>query len=155
MGERKKVKKVLFLIPNLMDGGAEKVLVNLANNLNKEKYEITILTIIDHGVNKQFLDKSVKYKSIFKKYFRGTSIILKSIPKRYIYDKYIGDKYDIVISYLEGTTARIISAAPRNIKKVCWIHTEISNKKMLINGFRNRKDAIESYSKFNKIIGVS
>ena len=67
MGERKKVKKVLFLIPNLMDGGAEKVLVNLANNLNKEKYEITILTIIDHGVNKQFLDKSVKYKSIFKK----------------------------------------------------------------------------------------
>ena len=34
-------KKLLFLIPNLKHGGAEKVLVNLVNNLNSEKYEIT------------------------------------------------------------------------------------------------------------------
>ena len=33
--------KVLFFIPNLMHGGAEKVLVNLVNNLDKNKYDIT------------------------------------------------------------------------------------------------------------------
>ena len=33
------MKKVLFFIPNLMHGGAEKVLVNLVNNLDKNKNE--------------------------------------------------------------------------------------------------------------------
>mgnify|MGYP001028934345 FL=1 len=32
------MKKILFFIPNLMHGGAEKVLVNLVNNLDKNKY---------------------------------------------------------------------------------------------------------------------
>ena len=31
------MKKILFLIPTLAHGGAEKVLVNLANNLDQEK----------------------------------------------------------------------------------------------------------------------
>ena len=36
-------KKILFLIPNLAHGGAERVLVNLANNLDKAKYHIDYL----------------------------------------------------------------------------------------------------------------
>ena len=33
------MKKVLFLIPTLGGGGAERVLVNLVNNLKKDKYD--------------------------------------------------------------------------------------------------------------------
>ena len=149
------MKNILFFIPSLMDGGAEKVLVNLVNNMDKRKYQITILTIVDCGVNKQFLDKSIKYESIFKRYFKGSSILLKILSKKYIYNKYIGNKYDIVISYLEGITSRIVSSAPVNIKKICWIHTEINNYKMLTCGFRSKKEAVESYGGFDKIICVS
>ena len=49
------MKKILFLIPNLSVGGAEKVLVNLVNNMNKEKFDITVQVLCAGGVNEKFL----------------------------------------------------------------------------------------------------
>ena len=46
-------KKILFLIPNLAHGGAERVLVNLVNNLDQQKYDVTVQTLFDVGVNRQ------------------------------------------------------------------------------------------------------
>ena len=40
-----KKTKVLFLIHTLGGGGAERALVNLVNNMDKQKYDITIETI--------------------------------------------------------------------------------------------------------------
>ena len=54
-------KKLLFFIPSLAGGGAEKVLVNMVNNLDETKYEITVKTLFDYGVNKQYLLKHIKY----------------------------------------------------------------------------------------------
>ena len=48
------MKKVLYLIPNLAHGGAEKVLVNLANNMDKTKFDVTVQTLFDVGVNRQY-----------------------------------------------------------------------------------------------------
>ena len=53
------MKKILFLIPTLAHGGAEKVLVNLVNNLDQEKYDVTIKVMFDGGVNKGFLKPHV------------------------------------------------------------------------------------------------
>lgn len=61
------MKKVLFMIPNLLHGGAEKVLVNLVNNMNRNEYDITVLTLFDTGVNKQFLKDHIHYKYCFKR----------------------------------------------------------------------------------------
>ena len=66
--------KVLFLIPNLAHGGAEKVLVNLANNINKEKFDVTIQTLFDVGVNKKYVNSSVKYIGGCRLCFVGTQI---------------------------------------------------------------------------------
>ena len=65
------MKKILFLIHDLGQGGAEKVLVNLVNKMNVNKFDITLLSIFDVGENKQFLRKEVRYKYIFKRFFRG------------------------------------------------------------------------------------
>ena len=59
--------KILFLIHDLGHGGAEKVLVNLVNHMDKEKFDITVMTLFDEGVNKQFLAPHIKYKTCFKK----------------------------------------------------------------------------------------
>ena len=58
------MKKILFFIPNLMHGGAEKVLVNLVNNLDKEKYDITVQTLFDVGVNKKYLNSERQFYNI-------------------------------------------------------------------------------------------
>ena len=53
------MKKLLFFIPDLSYGGAEKVLVNLMNNLNRSKYDISLLTIFDEGINKNYLRSDI------------------------------------------------------------------------------------------------
>ena len=47
MSEEK--KKILFLIHTLQVGGAEKVLVNLVNKMDKKKFDVTVMTVINTG----------------------------------------------------------------------------------------------------------
>lgn len=149
------MKKILFFIPNLMHGGAEKVLVNLVNNLDKDKYDITLQTIFDEGVNKKYLSEDIHYKYIFKNIFRGTTTIFKLFSPKFLYKHLIKNEYDIAISYLEGPTARIISGCPYKSKKISWIHTTINDNYKLELGFRSKKEAKTYYKKFNKVICVS
>ena len=55
------MKTILFLIPSLGGGGAERVLINLVNNLDKSKYKVTVQTLFDVGVNRKFLNHDVNY----------------------------------------------------------------------------------------------
>lgn len=147
--------RILFFIPNLMHGGAEKVLVNLVNNLDRSKYDITLQTIFDEGVNKKYLKNHIKYRYVFKKIFRGSTTLFKLFSPEFLYKKLIKDEYDVVVSYLEGATARIISGCPYNSKKISWIHTCMNNKMIFSTGFRGYKDARNCYRKFDKIVCVS
>lgn len=149
-------KRILFLIPNLSHGGAEKVLVNLVNNIDKSKYEVTLQTLFDVGVNKKYLVEEVKYIGGYKHMIRGnTKLMCLFSPKR-LYLHFIKNKYDIIVSYLEGPTARIASGCTDNdTKLVSWIHIEQHNKKKASGSFRTYKEALSCYSKFHKTICVS
>ena len=148
-------KKILFWIHTLSVGGAEKVLVNLVNNMDKTKFDITVMSVFG-GVNAQFLNKDIKYKSIFKKVFPGSSIIMKLFTPRQLHKMFIKDKYDIEVSYLEGPSARIISGCPyEDTKLVSWIHIEQHNRNRASISFRSYKESIKCYEKFDKTICVS
>ncbi len=149
-------KSVLFLIPDLGHGGAEKVLVNLANNLNPELFDVTVQTIFDRGVNRNYLLPHIHYKSWRKNVFRGYTHLLKLFSRRYLYNLIIARRYDYVISFLEGTSARIVSGCPyKDSVKIAWIHIELNDLKMLTTGFRNFKEAYNCYSTFDRIVFVS
>ena len=150
------MKKVLFFIPNLSVGGAEKVLVNLVNNLDRKQFDITVQTLFPGGVNEQFLKEDIRYKTCFKKTFKGNSQILKLFKPETLYKRFITEHYDIIISYLEGPTARIVAGcSDKNIKKVCWIHIQQETKEIFAYAFKSYKEAKKCYSKFDKIICVS
>ena len=150
------MKKVLFMIPNLGHGGAEKVLINLVNHMDLEKFQITIMALYDEGVNKQFLSSDIEYKACFKKSFTGVGHFLKLFTPQFLYKYLVRDEYDIVISYLEGQTARIISGcnAP-NTRKVCWIHRTMTELKDASRMFRSAKESEECYNSFDFIVSVS
>lgn len=80
------MKRILFFITSLAGGGAEKVLVNMVNHMDKSKYEITVQTLFDEGINKQFLYEDVIYRSVFKKAL-GEIYIYLSCFRRSIYIK--------------------------------------------------------------------
>ena len=148
--------KILFLIHDLGQGGAEKVLVNLVNNMDKEKFDISVIALFGGGVNEQFLEPHIHYKSVWKKEFPGNSEIMKLLSPKKLHDLCIKEKYDIEISYLEGPSARVVSGCgSRSTKLVSWIHVEQHTMKKLSGPFRNKRETIKCYSEFDHTVCVS
>lgn len=148
--------KILFMIHDLSVGGAEKVLVNLVNNMDKEKFDITVLSIFGGGVNEQFLKPHIKYRSIFEKIFPGNSKVMKLFSPKLLHKFFIHEIYDIEVSYLEGPSARIVSGCSNeSTKLVSWIHVEQHSKKITSSSFRCYSESAKCYNKFNKIVCVS
>ncbi len=147
--------KILFLIHNLKHGGAEKVLVNLVNNMDENRFDITVMTIFDVGVNKQFLNKNIGYKSIFSREFRASSQILKLFSPQRLYKKYIKEDYDVIVAYLEGTCTRIIGGCDKSgTVKIGWRHIAETNNEFIYT-YRSKKEALEIYNNLDFVACVS
>jgi glycosyltransferase involved in cell wall biosynthesis len=150
------MKKILFAIPTLGGGGAERVLINLVNNLDKRKYQITVFTLFNFGVNRDYLKGDINYISFFNNVFRGNIHLLKLLSPEGLFMLMIKDEFDLVVSYLEGPTTRIISGCPfSKTKLINWIHTEIHDRHLLIKPYRNYKEMVKSYKRYNETIFVS
>ena len=150
------MKKILFLIHDLGQGGAEKVLVNLVNNMNTKEFDITVMTLFDVGVNRQFLNSNIKYRSVFSKVFPANSHIMKLMNPKALHKFFIKEHYDIEVAYLEGPCSRIISGCPyKDTKLVSWIHIEQKTRERATVSFRNMAEAIRCYNNFNQIVCVS
>lgn len=147
------MKKVLFLIHDLGYGGAEKVLVNLANNIDKNKFDVTIQTLFDVGPNRQFINNDVHYIGGLKHMFRGNVTLMKIFSPKTLCKVIVKDDYDIVVSFLEGPCARILSTY--NSKKAAWIHIEYNKETDVKESFRNLEEASNCYNSFDKVICVA
>lgn len=147
------MKKILFLIHDLGYGGAEKVLVNLANNLDKTKYDVTIQTLFDWDTNQQYINSDVTYKPGWKHMFRGNVPLMKLFSPKALCNMVIKEDYDIVVSFLEGPCSRIASAYKG--KKVAWIHIEHLSKEAVASSFRSFDEMQNCYNSFDKIICVA
>lgn len=150
------MKRILFLIHDLGHGGAEKVLVNLVNNMDPEQFDISVTALFGGGVNEQFLAPHVHYRAIYRKTFPGNSHVMKLLTPRQLHRLYIREHYDIEVSYLEGPCARIISGCDDpTTKKVCWIHCTTKSEKVFAGSFRSAAEARQCYSRFDRGAFVS
>lgn len=156
------MKKILFGITSLTIGGAERVLVDLANELCNN-YDITIFTIYPNGEFEKSLSNKIKLKSLYSKRYNELSKIQKVfvplkvwINKKQIYKKYIKGNFDVEIAFLEGPITRLISVKNRDTKKVAWIHNDIS--RVFGNNLKSKiKRHIDEkiYNKFDELVFVS
>lgn len=157
------MKKILFGITSLTLGGAERVLVDLANALC-DKYEITIFTIYAKGELEKQLNNKIKLKSLYDEAYLELSPLKRKfvVPlevlllKKKIYKKYIKDNYDVEIAFLEGPITRLLSINNKNTKKIAWIHNDIT--KVFGNGLKSKLKKIldkRIYSKYDTIVFVS
>lgn len=148
--------KILFLIHDLGQGGAEKVLVNLVNNLDRNKFDITLLSLFGGGVNEQFLKPDVHYRAVFQRSFPGNSRLMKLFTPKQLHRRFIKEHYDIEVSYLEGPSARIISGCEDpETRLVSWIHVEQHTPEIADKAFRNHAEALQCYQRFHHTACVS
>lgn len=150
-----KKPRILFVHPDLRGGGAEKVLVNLLNSMDTQKYDIHLLTYFEEGVNRNDLCPLIKQHHIFKKVFRGWSVVQKLFSPRQLYNLFIKEKYDVIIAYLEGVPTRMVSGCPnKQTKLISWLHTDL-NLAGIEKVYRTDKEMKSCYAKFDRVIGVS
>ncbi len=148
--------KMLFFLPTLGNGGAEKVLVNLINNMDTTKFDITVKTLFDMGENRERLASHIKYKPCIKKSYKGLTHLMKFVSPKLLHRIFIKDKYDIEISYLEGIATRIISGSTNpNTKKIAWVHTEFASEAFAAHIYKNFKETVKCYEKYDVVACVS
>ena len=116
--------KILFLIHDLGQGGAEKVLVNLVNHMDRSKFDISVTVLFGGGVNEQFLASDIHFRAVFTKEVPGNSKLMKLLTPKQLHKLCVKKHYDMEVSYLEGPSARIVSGCQNpNTKLVSWIHS--------------------------------
>lgn len=158
------MKKIIFGITSLTLGGAERVLVDLANKMS-ERFDITIFMLYSNGELETELNKKIKLKTLYsKKYTELTFLekILASlkvlINKKKIFKKYVDkEEYIAQISFLEGAITRIFSVKSNfKTKKIAWVHNDM--QKVFGKGIKAKIKKImdeKAYQKYDDIIFVS
>lgn len=153
-------KKILFLIESFAGGGVEKVFIDLINNMDISKYDITVMSIWDYGVRKKDLRKDVRYKSIFPN-IKGISRVFHNFVEKsdgkLLYKLGIREKYDIEIAFIEGRATKIIGASTnQNSRKIAWVHIDLSQGHWTSRVFKENTELEKSYyKKFNDLVFVS
>ena len=160
------MRKIIFGITGLTLGGAERVLVDIANELSST-FDITIFTLYGKGELEKELSDNVKLiNMINKSYDELTSkekmaISLKLLfNKKSIYKKYINNEYDTEIAFLEGPITRLFSVKSNNrikpSKKIAWVHNDI--RQVFGKGFKAKlKGKLDKkcYEQYDTIVFVS
>lgn len=144
------------MIHDLGNGGAEKVLVNLVNNMSRNIFDVSVIALFGGGINEQFLKPDVHYDVILKKNIPGNSHLMKLFSPTLLHRLFVKDTYDIEVSYLEGPSARIISGCTNpKTKKVTWFHSMQFSVSSMASSFRNEFEMECCYNSFDKICCVS
>ena len=154
-------KKLLFLIHNLNMAGAQRVLVELVNHIDFDRYDVTVQTIYDEGALIGQLDPRIRYRSILrmKQPFLQRvwgAVLRRVLTPRYVYRHYVEDGYDYAVAYLEGECTRIVSGCDNpKTKTIAWVHADFEKLFRCDTVFKNTQEHKKAYQTFDKIVCVS
>lgn len=150
------MKKILFLIHDLGQGGAEKVLVNLVNHMDRSQFDISVTALFGGGVNEQFLAPDIHYRAVFPRSIPGNSRWMKLLTPAQLHRLCVRETYDIEVAYLEGPSARVIGGCrDPETKLASWIHVEQHTMEALTRAFRSKEEAESCYRRFDWTMCVS
>ncbi|HCM35206.1 glycosyltransferase [Chryseobacterium sp.] len=140
MSENKKIQ-VLFRHRSMEMGGVEKVILSMLNNLNPEKFDITVCLNLNQGELRDEFPKHIKkvYLTEGKESFSQNVLIHKlqlirrrmklsrALKDHKVSDRILGNKkFDIEIAPTYAAFSSVINSSNRASKKIGWFHSEIN-----------------------------
>lgn len=162
-------KKVIILNYGLHISGVSRSLVNFANFLVKNGYEVSIKLEINDLTLAQELAQNVRCSLFinepklfghrirgFLRFYEIVKKLIFKLPAFLQYWIFVRGKYDVEIAYNRGAAARIISAST-NTKaiKLAWVHSDYMKNSNPLAGFSRLSEASNAYKKFNYVVCVS
>lgn len=156
----KRKVKVLFFIESLAGGGAEKVLYTIANHINKDKFDVTVVTVVADGVYSERIRRYVKYKPLIKTHNKFLYKVLYHLiyfylPLRIVYNLFFPKGSDVEVAFCEGFATKLLAHSPGK-KKIAWVHTDVQlnpwTQSIIYSSINEER---ETYLKYDKVICVS
>ena len=146
--------KILFFIETLSGGGAEKVLCDLVNAMDRSKFDITVQTLWKAEAEK-YLDPDIRYRYCYAAHSRLNDYRSRlEAALGLTYRLHIRDDYDLEVAYLEcGATKVIAGSTNQKAKKIAWVHCDLELKIPDPTAFA--KKAAGWYRKFDRVVCVS
>ena len=161
------MKKILIFVDSLNAGGVTKVLLDLLENINREKYDITVMTLYNQGVYINEVKRYAKYTycfnipdsddhsvkaELYRKYWGG----MLRLPESFMYRWFVKEKYDIEIAFMHGWSTKFISGSNnKSSKKIAWVHVDLVTWNRVDGVFKNLEHHKKAYSKFDEVLCVS
>lgn len=158
------MKKIAFVIESLSLGGAEKSLVTLLQNIDFDKFSVTLYLFKKNGIFEEFVPKQVKINyleipeiNVFERIqFKVLKYISSNLHSAQIFWKiiankfyFIQDKFDVAIAYNQGLVTYFVSRYIQADSKYAWINTDYKKA-----GYKIDFD-LAYYQEFKKVIAVS
>lgn len=150
------LKKILICIYNLQGGGAERVLINFLNLIDKKEFKVTLLVLKKEGVYLDKIPSHIKVIYGFKTLFgrKISNKVLKFFDGKILHKIFVKGKFDIEIAFLEGYATKLISGSLHNSRKIAWVHADFKNYHWTNKMFTLDEEK-KYYEKFDKIVCVS
>lgn len=153
-------RNILFLIITLNTGGAEHVLVNIANRMAEDGFAVTVQTLLDEGEYRKKLSQKVTYKGGF----HTSSTLIRRIvmklfyilPAKVLGRLLIGKGYSHIVAFLEGLPTKIIyGCRGHGAKKIAWVHTDLYHNQSAKGSFGTSGRTLGAYQAFDQVLCVS
>lgn len=161
------MRRILLLIENLVDGGAEKALSVLVSNLDKKKIDITVITVTDGGFYEPIVKRHCHYRSVLansdykaggwkKLWYILKYKLIYSLPALIAYRWMIHEEYDVEVAFVEGFATRLIAASPNKCsKKLAWVHIDMEKNPYASASYKSEAEHRAAYEKYDRICCVS
>ena len=151
-------KRLRFLINTLGGGGAEKVLVDLLNKLDPQKYDLS-LVIIYGGVNREKLHDHIHVRQLvpfrrgFLKWLFGS--LLFKLPDKLFCACFLRGTYDAEIAYLEGIPTKRIAALKTNAARIAFVHQDVFVENIVHLPYGSKEKCLAAYRSLDQVCFVS
>lgn len=154
------MKSILFFIESLGGGGAEAVLTNMIKEIDKNKFDVTVVSETDEEIHTQEIKDHSKYHSFIREKNNSffNKIIIKSsliFSENFVRKKLIKGSYDIEVAFCEGYATKVIGNSKSNAKKIAWVHTDVLSNPWSEKIFGSAENEKKCYENFDAIICVS
>lgn len=161
MGKR----KILFLIPSLAGGGAERTLINLLRKINLDLYEVDLVTVLGKGPYMTQVPEGIRFISLFSNetLVRGLAYLQKKtgfdLLFRMAMQRKVKGQYDVSICFLDSNFTDLLFFVKHAGKRYSWVHSSYKSYKNFYKFYQNeayREKLIrDRYGKLDGIFFVS
>ena len=134
------MKSILFIMPNLSGGGAEKVLIEILKNFDYQSYSVDLFLEYKIGIYINEIPSEVNVISPHKRLNLITKCLRKiqtlPIIKNLFYKFYLvpllkrktKNHYDAIISFMEGEALKDhIAIKHKTLNNITWVHTDLKD----------------------------